>query len=152
MKSLFSLLPLLAFAFFSCSGGLGSSESRLAECADSFAVHYFNYHFADAMRFVTPESEKWLHYAASNVHQADIDLLRSQEEPATVELNEIEIDEADSTGTIRLSVSNFLRMDTIGTSAHLTKRATYVLHAVCKDKKWRIRMAGLPRSGKRSRD
>ena len=150
----FSFISLLAFALacFSCSGNLGSSESRLVTCADSFAVHYFNYHFADAMRFCTPESEKWLRYAASNVHQADIDKLRAQEEPATVEIGETEINETDSTATISMTVSNFLRMDSIGTSGHWVSHATFKFQAVCKNKQWKIRMEDLPRSERRNRD
>ena len=121
-------------------------------CVDSFATHYFNYQFEDALRFCTPESERWLVYAASNVHQADIDILKKLSQGAEIEIQDIDIEAGDTTATVRIVVRNFLRMDTIGTQGHMTKEATFVLPATYMDKHWKIRMEGLLRSERKSRD
>lgn len=55
-----------------------SEEEQLRMDADSFAVNYYNWHFEKALRYCTPESEKWLRFASSNVHQADVDSLRAK--------------------------------------------------------------------------
>ena len=86
------LLFCLLFVASSCEFHAGSSR-QLKKQVDSFAVYYFNWQFHKAVRFVTPESEKWMSYAASQVHQADIDLLQQKELPATCEIQEITYDD-----------------------------------------------------------
>ena len=135
----------------SCIGNRDGSEEQLREAVDSFAVSYFNYDFMKARRFCTEESEKWLQYAASNVHQADIDILREQEEAASVNIEDLTIT-GDSTARVRISVHHFLRMDTIGKAGRMTDEATYALKAMIRQGKWYIRMEDLPRSEKPGRD
>lgn len=64
-------------ALMSCQPHKGSEEQLKADI-DSFATYYYNWHFEKAARFCTPESKVWLRYAASNVHQADIELLKAK--------------------------------------------------------------------------
>lgn len=68
---------MMMMAGSSCKHEL-SEEEQLRMDADSFAVNYYNWHFEKALRFCTPESEKWLRFTASNVHQADVDSLRAK--------------------------------------------------------------------------
>ena len=114
-------------------------------------VSYFNYDFNKARRFCTDDSEKWLQFAASNVQQEDVDLLRQQEEPATVDVDEWDYT-SDSTASVHVNVHNYLRMDSIGKAGRMTDEGQYVLNAVIHQGKWFIRMANLPRSEKRSHD
>ena len=151
MKFNFSAIFVLLLLCLSCNGEFVGSESKLRNCADSFATYYFNYRFQDAMRFCTPQSERWLTYAASNVHQADVDILKTLSEGAGIEVTDVEISD-DTTATVRIHVTHFLQMDTIGTSGHMAREATFVLPAVYADKQWKIRMEGLPRSEKSGRD
>ena len=101
------------------------SSRQLKKEVDSFAVYYFNWQFYHAVRFVTPESEKWMHYAASQVHQADIDLLQSKELPASCEINEIVYSEDDKTAIAHVTIQNYLRMDTIGKAATIVNTAQF---------------------------
>ena len=66
------------------------SEEQLENNLDSFATYYYNWQFPKAIKFCTAGSEPWLKYAASNVHEADVELLRNKAEDATVEINGID--------------------------------------------------------------
>ncbi|MBQ4209552.1 MAG: hypothetical protein II658_00915 [Prevotella sp.] len=112
------------FLLVACDFHAGSSR-QLKKEVDSFAVYYFNWQFHQAVRFVTPESEKWMHYAASQVHQADIDLLQSKELPASCEINEVVYSEDDKTAIAHVTIQNYLRMDTIGKAATIVNTAQF---------------------------
>lgn len=138
----------------SCHRSLNMTDAGDAgEAADSFAVYYFNWQYDKAARFVTEESLPWLSYAASQVQQEDIDILR-QKEDATVEVEDVETDGEDK--TVVLTVRDFLRMDTIGTAGHLVREARFRLPMKSQlengKQVWKVRMEGLPRSERRSRD
>ena len=128
-------------------------ESKARTAADSFATYYFNWQFHKAARFATDSSMIWLRYAASQVHEADIELLREKED-AAVDIEEIVIDD-EETATAHITVRDFVRMDTIGTEGHLVEKASFVLQMERKAEErgdWKIRMEGLPQSEKRNRD
>ena len=99
------------------------------------------------MRFVTPESKKWMSYAASQVHEADIELLRQKEKIATYTLNDIDYHENDTTADARITVHNFLQMDTIGKACQLVEKAEFAIPLVYREQedKWIVNLNGLPR-------
>lgn len=146
-----ALSGMMMMAGSSCKHEL-SEEEQLRTDADSFAVNYYNWHFEKALRYCTPESEKWLRFAASNVHQADVDLLRAKNEDAQIELGDIEWQDNDSLATIEIKVSDFLQMDTIGKVARLTEKANFCLPMVKRDGRWMVRMGSPLRSETQSRD
>lgn len=131
------------FAYASCQPHEGS-EKQLKEDADSFATQYYNWHFERALAYCTPASERWLRYAASNVHPADIDLLRAKPEDASVEISDVEFGDDEVSATVSLKVSNFLRMDTIGKEAHLVDEAYFQLPMALHQGKWKIDLDSLP--------
>ena len=106
------VMMVLGVLFFlvACDFHAGSSR-QLKKEVDSFAVYYFNWQFHHAVRFVTPESEKWMHYAASQVHQAEI--------------NEVVYSEDDKTAIAHVTIQNYLRMDTIGKAATIVNTAQF---------------------------
>lgn len=63
------------FSLSGCEPHEGS-EDQLKADVDSFANYYFNWHFPKAVKYCTQESERWLRYAASNVNETDVELLR----------------------------------------------------------------------------
>lgn len=134
-----------------CQVSEGSREQLTAD-VDSFATLYFNWRFPDALKYCTPESEQWIRYAASNVHQADVELLRNKGEDATVSIDDIQLSDDETTAIASVTVSNFLQMDSIGQEAHLVGQACFQLSLAKDQGKWKIRMASLPRSGTKSRD
>ena len=151
-----SLLRLLGFVIVmasglfitSCDDNKEKHETPLEEQVDSFANAYFNWQFYKAIKYVTPESEKWIKYAASQVHTADLKLINAQEEKAHVEIQDIE--QEDSTAKIKINVSNYMRMDTIGKAGRMIDEAQFTLFAKYQttDKKWLIHLTNLPRHEK----
>lgn len=126
-----------------------SSKQLLEERADSFSTAFFNYQFKEAMKHVDKESEKWLQYVATNVTQEDVDILRSQEEGASVSVDDIMfVDPQETNADIRITVHNFLWHDSIGKPGRIIDEAQFMLKAYQEGSDWRIRMEGLPQSGK----
>lgn len=122
------------------------SEDQLKNDVDSFATHFYNWHFPKAQKYCTASSEPWLRYAASNVHKADVKLLCSKAEDATVEVGDIEFGDDEITATASITVRNFLQMDTIGQEAHLVKEAHFLLPMAMEGEKWKVRLEQMPRS------
>lgn len=124
------------------------SESQLKENVDSFAVHYYNWHFEKAAAYCTPESEKWLKFAATNVRPADIDSLRAKTADAEVGVDNVDFDDNDSTALAIVHVKNFLQMDSIGQAALPHKEATFRIPVVIRGEKWLVNLESLPRAEK----
>lgn len=139
----FACAVLGFLSLLSCQSHEGS-DTQLKEDADSFATHYYNWHFEQAMRYCSPGSEKWLRYAASNVRQADIELLRAKASDATVEVGDIDFLNGGDSATVSVTVSDFLRMDTIGTGATPVGKATFLLPMVIHEGKWKVVLDGMP--------
>src|SRR5574344_1276584 len=84
---LFSGMISLLMLLNGCNGHQGS-ESQLKELADSFSNAYFNWQFKRAVPYVSNSSVVWLRYAASQVHQEDVDSLRKKAQGASCEIND----------------------------------------------------------------
>lgn len=144
MKKTTYFLIALLFASICLSCTNDSSNGQVNEVAEAFARNYFNWHFKECQNLVTPESVKMLSYVASNVTEADIDMLHSLEEDATIELMNCEL-ENDTTGLAEVYVFNALLRDTIGTTAKRHAEAVTTLRLV-KRRKWLIDLTqGAPR-------
>ena len=139
------------FSLSGCEPHEGS-EDQLKADVDSFANNYFNWHFPKAMKYCTQESERWLRYAASNVNETDVELLRQKPEDASIEITDIDFGDDETSATVTLTVHNFLQMDTIGQEAHLVEEADFNLPMRIENGVWKIRMVNLPRSERRNHD
>lgn len=147
---LLCLYFVVAALLGSCGGNKNDEQLRMS--LDSFACHYFNWQFREAIPYVTPSSERWLRYAASQVRETEVEKLRNMDRPAEFEVDKIEYHDGDSTAWATLTVRHLLLMDSIGTDAHLADEAVYNVELVKAGGKWLVRMANLPRSGTKSRD
>ena len=135
----------------SCVSNRNGSEEQLYEVVDSFANNYFNLRYSNAMRFCTDDSHRWLKWAASNVTQEDIDVLHKTDKAASVQVESAESIN-DSLSTVRITVNNYLLMDSIGKPGRIVKSDNFIIRAIIKDGKWLVRMEALPRSEKKSHD
>lgn len=151
------LLIVFCALFSACQQGVQDNEVQLAEVADSFCVRYFNYNFPEAMNYCTDDSRKWIQFAASNVTEKDLQILYEQETPAQINVTDIAYRETDTTALVTVVVENYWDMDEIESEDDIR---TLVYHRVGVFKfpmvkqqdRWRIRMEGLPQSGKSSHD
>ena len=138
---------ILVLAALLAGGCRESSESRLRTEVDSFAVAYFNWNLERAAAFATEESRSWLAYAASQVHQEEVDLLRGMDEGAGCELGDISYP-ADSMALGEVRVRHFVGIDTLGRPGRLVEKAVYRLPAVFRGGRWRVHLSALPRAEK----
>ena len=146
MKQL--LLFSAAILVAGCDVGMdGDQQAR--EVAGDWADAYFNCDFKDASGYVTPESQKWLQYAASNTTAEELKMLKDAG-GARVSVND-SFDEANDTmRLVTLNVSNVLT--TQQQKPVLAEEGIFKVTVVKRDGEWLVRMAGLPQSGKQSRD
>lgn len=147
----FVLFALGLLLCISCEQTEKDLDAKVLEHVAAFAEAYFNYDFEKARRMVTPNSEKWLRFAASNVTQEDVDLLNAQEGVATVEAEGYERLN-DSTLAVTLTVRDFLTKDSLGATGRIEAEGQFRFVAIRHDKSFLVRMEGLPRSGRQSRD
>ena len=147
MKQL--LLFMTALMLAGCDSGMdGDQQAR--EAAGDWADAYFNCDFKDASGYVTTESQKWLQYAASNTSAEELKLLQ-EAGGAQVSVDD-GFDEANDTmRLVTLNVTNSLKPSAQG-KAELVKDGTFKVVVVKREAGWQVRMAGLPRSEKQSRD
>jgi hypothetical protein len=147
MKQLLLFMTVILLA--GCDVGMdGDQQAR--KSAGDWADAYFNCDFKDASGYVTPESQKWLQYAASNITAEELKLLQKAG-GAQVTVDD-GFDEANDTmRLVTLNVTNSLKPSAQG-KAELVKNGTFKVVVVKREAGWQVRMAGLPRSGKQSRD
>lgn len=139
MKQFFFIILSLFILMvsFSCKG---KEESEYVQVrADSFATHYFNWQFEKCMKFVTPESRKYLQFAASNVTEGNVEMLRSMPEDAIVEIEDVTIEDMNH-AFVKVSIHNFLAVDTIGREAKTHESGKATIRMVKKDNNWLVEM------------
>lgn len=147
MTKKWALAALVALGAMSCESRQSACNKEIEKCVEGFSDAYFNYDLAKALEFCTPESRKWIEFLASNIGEADLEVLNAQEKRAQAEVKDIIYNIGDTAGTAIVEVGDYLQMDTIGHTMRLVDESTFTLDFVYKDSKCRIRMAGLLRNG-----
>ena len=144
--------PLLNTLFACCtaiamlldnSACSGDNKNQLESTVDSFSTAYFNWRFPAALKYCTPQSRQWLIFAASQVNKSDVEALRKKREGASCKIDDIDFKD-DSTATVKVVVSNFLAMDTIGLAPKAITEKTFRLQAIQRQGTWKIALEGLP--------
>ena len=146
MKQL--LLFVTAILMAGCDIGM-DGDQQAKNVAGDWADAYFNCDYKDASEYVTPESQKWLQYAASNTTAEELKLLK-EAGGAQVSVSDAFDEANDTMRLVTLNVTNVLT--TQQQTSVLTKDVTFKVMVVKHDGDWKVRMAGLPQSGKQSRD
>ena len=147
MKKL--LIWALALSLTACSM-LRKDDDQATAVAVEWGEAFFNcdYHAAEAL--CTPESRRWLQFAASNTTQHDLDMLRQQ--AAQVEATEFFPEASDTLRVVELVVRNSVSPTIHGGESAQVEEALFHVTVVKRNGSWQIRMASLPRSEKQSRD
>lgn len=141
-----SLLVATILFATSCGDG-GSDQSDAEDVAVCFGKAYFNYEFKNASQYCTPESERWLKFAASNVTEKDVEVLRGMDTGAEVESSDVNYADDDSTATVCVTVHDVMMRDTIGGDGHVVDEAHYIIPLVKQGDIWLVKMEGLLRNG-----
>ena len=127
-----------------------SDDDKATDVAVQWGEAYFNcdYHAAEALS--TPESLRWLQFAASNTTQQDLDLLKQQ--AAEVEATDFFPEANDTLRVVELRVNHYLSKNLSMGVSQQKEEGIFQTTVVKRGDKWLVRMASLPRSEKRSRD
>jgi len=147
MKNILSTIAA-CLLFAACNSDGRKDYKDIRKTADSFADAYFNYDFKSACNHCTVESEKWLHFAASNVIDEDIELLRAEREGATHEVIDVNC-VTDTSAMVSLTVRNFLKRDTLGRPGYIMDNDFFVIKLVRRSEKWLVDARSIAQAGRR---
>lgn len=100
-------------------------SSEAEERAKIFAINYFNLKYNEAAKLATDEAKKWIEYRAANITQDDLDVLDSQPDTATCEINGFDSD--GDFGTVKVTIKNFLLVDSIGKTGKMCGERDYAI-------------------------
>ena len=134
----YTIFTFVAVCFASC-GEEGRTYEAIETTAIDFANAYFNYDLVKAQTMVDDQSKKWLRYEASNITEADLELLRMQDEGATVTVDDSECFEDSAVVTV--TANNFLLADSLCSKGRMVEEKTFTI-VLLQDssKKWKVRM------------
>ena len=127
-----------------------NDDNEATSTAVQWGEAFFNcdYHAAEAL--CTPESRRWLQFAASNTTQQDLDLLKQH--AAQVEATDFFPEANDTLRVVELVVCNSVKPTVAGEEPSQIDKAVFHTTVVKRNGSWLVRMAGLPQSEKQSRD
>lgn len=126
MKRITPIIYICLGVIFTCCSK-SNEEEQLEAAALEFATAYFNYDLNKASTLCTPESRKHMLFIASNIHEGDIEILRSQDKGASVEIKSVTVGDVQTTGSVEFEVYDFMETDTIGRPGHITENSTFRL-------------------------
>lgn len=125
---------------------------RIGERVDSFAIYYFNWQYEEATKYCTQSSKKWLEFAASQVNEEDLKILRTPKEELTTEIISIDYNNSEQNAMVRLCVKNFIESQSFNEVPIKKDKAIFNLHLIKEKSEWKIKMEALPQSEKLNPD
>ena len=126
------LFFLLAFVLAtSCS-----RDSDPEQIAERFLASYLDCDFSRATKLATEDMKDAVSWRASNLTQADLDVLNAREMPVEVEVDDVE-SFADSC-VVTLKASNALLADSIGSTAHVGDARFRMILRKEKGSNWKV--------------
>ena len=144
-------LLILAMVLSLTACNLTNREDTLAtDVAVLWGEAFFNCNYHAAQALSTPESRRWLQFAASNTTQQDLDLLKQH--AAEVEATDYFPAANDTLRVVQLVVRNSLSPAVNGGAPLQVDEALFSVTVVKRNDQWLVRMASLPRSERQSRD
>ena len=144
-------LLILAMVLSLTACNLTNREDTLAtDVAVQWGEAFFNCDYHAAQALSTPESRRWLQFAASNTTQQDLDLLKQH--AAEVEATDYFPAANDTLRVVQLVVRNSLSPAVNGGAPLQVDEALFSVTVVKRNNQWLVRMASLPRSERQSRD
>ena len=144
-------LLILAMVLSLTACNLTNREDTLAtDVAVQWGEAFFNCNYHAAQALSTPESRRWLQFAASNTTQQDLDLLKQH--AAEVEATDYFPAANDTLRVVQLVVRNNLSPAVNGGAPLQVDEALFSVTVVKRNDQWLVRMASLPRSERQSRD
>ena len=129
MKRNVLFLCLTAMLFCACRG-----EGNPQDVAARFLSAYLECRFSDALEWTSPEVAEMMHWRASNLTQAEVELLN--ENVPQVEVEDVE-DYGDSC-IVSLKVSDALILDSVGQPGHVDDCSYRLILKKEKGSNWKV--------------
>lgn len=142
------LLFVLAWMLNSCQLHDENASDAVDKPLLAWSEAYFGYNYKEALDYMTPESEKWIRFAASNITEEDISFINEHNKGAKVEVIDRHILEGDTTCSARIRVTDFVQLGFVGQEGKVVEQAEYQITLAKRDGKWKVRMEGPLQSGK----
>jgi len=136
-KKIFLPTVFLALLTSACARDGRNGDKEVIAAANNFASAYFNYDFNGARPCVTPESERWLRFFASNVLEEDIELLKAQTSAAEHEVENISY-ASDTVAVAHCRIENYLKRDTLGRAGHVVDKDYVSMKLVLRNGRWLV--------------
>ena len=127
-----------------------NDDNEATSTAVQWGEAFFNcdYHAAEAL--CTPESRRWLQFAASNTTQQDLDLLKQH--AAQIEATDFFPEANDTLRVVELVVRNSVKPTVAGEEPSQVDEALFHTTVVKRNGYWLVRMASLPQNEKQNHD
>lgn len=142
------LLFAWVFLLGSCQSGDMDSAEAVDKPLNEWAEAYFSFNYKEALEYMTPESEKWIRYAASNITEQDIQYINEHNKDVRTEIVDRYIMAGDTTCSAHIRVSDFVQLGFVGQNGKVVDQAEFQVELVKRNGKWLIRMEGPLQSGK----
>lgn len=142
----------LAFLLASCQLNDENSANAVDKSLNKWTEAYFNFDYKKAMEYMTPESGKWIRFAASNITEQDIEFIKAQQVETHVDIIDRQMAEGDSLCNAKIHVSHFIQLGLRPEDNKVIDEADFLIQLVKRDGDWLIKTEGLPQSGKQSLD
>ncbi len=145
------ILSFMLFFMASCQSSGDSNTNAIDKSLSTWAEAYFNFDYEKAMKYMTPESGKWIRYAASNITENDISFIKTQNKQTRIEIIDHQL-QGDTLCYATIRVSDFVQLGVEAQDNKAIDQADFYIKLVKRDGDWLVRTEGLPRSEKQSRD
>ena len=129
------IAAIIALQATACLPDERQESKNMEQAAENFADAYFNHDYAKAVELATPESERFLRFRASNISEADVNMLNQRGQEATVSIKSCE-QTSDSSATAIIAVEDYLSFDSIEGGGRNIPSAEYRLQLVKRGKRW----------------
>ena len=118
-------------------------------CHGSFKLRpYFRWRYSKAMNSCDTASYRWLRFVASQVTQDDVDSLKKLKRDVACSLGNIRFLN-DSMAIVDIRVTNFLRMDSLGSVTLVEKETNYGILVTQHEGFWKVSLREVPKPKQR---
>ena len=148
----YCILFFLSFLMVSCQLYDENGTHDAKKALTSWANAYFNFDYEKAMQYMTPESERWIRFAASNITEQDIDFIKSHNPQTQVQVLNSQLAESDTICKANIRVSNFIQLGFSTQDNQIIEHTDFQCQVVKRNGDWLVRMEGLPQSGRQNHD
>lgn len=108
---IFACMGLFVSLLLSCSD---KDANTAEERALAFAQNYFNLRYKQSLTLCTENAKKWIVFRATNITQEDVDVINAQTDTAECEIDDVELNDDETTADVKMTIKNVLVCDSIG--------------------------------------